>query len=745
MKNPRMIIVALLLACGAACQQKENLPPEIPVSEPEQKVVITASFASADTRITYTEDSETHRLHQDWEVGDKLFGFDDDSNPLTLAVTAVDGETGIATLEVTDGTLPASGAIHMIYTGDREGWNLQRDDFGIPVSVNIANQAAATATTVPAILTADAAVSGTDLHLVFENQTAVLGIKGFHGLPAGSTVDAFFVQGVNNLATLSLENGKLKLSPSVFIPFEGFVVDYIHVFNPAGWTADNDGAVDDVFYVAVFPNSEAADIQITAMDQDGEYYSNQLGSKTIAAGKYYYMVDKELSPPARPVAMVQIGSNWEAAYTIEEAFALANAVAGESYISLSADCVASEDLSLTNPATRSATDPAVEVILDLEGHTLDMNGHALCVEGAGASLSITNSWGTGILLQETDVPVLKVSDGLLAVLHEEEYDDDEDGELDVFNPLIKCTSNATGYSPIVVTGGILRLEGGYYFFNTYARLINSTSAEYAYVAKECRFNKNPGFTASSCTLDPDHMIGKAKPVTMDGIIFNYRYVDRHAAYDNNDQRFKHFTINSNGDVVYLSKFNLKDDGTLMSVSWDYTSDASCLLNRAQYETAAENGYPSLSRDEWNYLLKTRTASTVNGVPNARFVKCTFQDKRGLLIFPDEFAWPSSAGSAPAAEAINNLSANYNAVVYRVYANTLISLGCVFLQADGYVTGGVLKSANVAGNYWTSSNKDSGNSYVLDFGSYRSSGSTSYGLDMTYIPNDDCVSVRPYFK
>ena len=739
MKNLRFTILALLLACGTACQQKEILPEETTVPEPEKKVVITASFAQADTRIAYTEDPETHKLHQEWEVGDMLFGFDDNSQALTLEVTAVDGETGVATLDVAAGALPESGAIHMLYTGDREV-SPTEDLFeqpylffenGLPVSVNIAFQPAATGTTVPAIATADATVSGTDLHLVFENQTAVLGIKGFHGLQAGSTVVSFFVNGVNNYASISLENGKLCLTPADNPNLQGAVF----VEKDGGWTADEMGAVNETFYVAVFPNSQAADIQLSAYDLSNGYYVNQLGSKSIAAGKYYYMNNKELRTRVARVGNDESG--WADAYSIEDAFALASSIAGTSYIYLSADCAASADLSLTNPATRSAADPVVQVILDLKGSTLDMNGHSICVERAGASLSITNSRGTGVLLQEADVPVLKVSDGSLKVLYEEE----EDG----YNPVIKCTSHTTGYSPIVVTGGNLRLEGGYYFFNTTARLINSASADYAYVAKECRFNKNPGFTASSCTLDRDHMIGKAKPVTVDGITYNYRYVDNHAAYDTNNGKFKHFTINADGEVAYLSKFNLKADGTMMSSAWDYDSDASCLMDRTQYDAAAENGYPSLSKDEWTYLLEARSASTINGVPNARFVKCTFQEKRGLLIFPDEFAWPAGAGAAPAESAINNGSANYDAVVYRVYANTLIARGCVFLQADGYVTGGALKNANVAGNYWTSSTKDSSNSYVLDFGSYRSSQDTSYDLSMNDIPNDDCVSFRPAFR
>ena len=742
MKKHRLALLALLLACGTACQQKEILP------EPEKNVVITASFANPSTRISYTENAETHKLHQEWEVGDVLYGYSHDSEylPLTLKVTAVDSGTGVATLEVESGELPSSGSIHMVYSADRSideySHLLFEDDF--PAAVNLCFQVAATGTTVPAILTADTNVSAdADIHLVFENQTAILGIKGFHGLPPGATVESFFVYGVNNYAYFTYDDDNLGIVPSMYGDMY-YTQDFIFIEKPGGWTADETGTVDETFYVAVFPNTEATEISLVAYDSQSNIYSNQLGSKTIAAGKYYYMNNKELQKQATPMAYVGSGSDWTEVYSIEEAFALASTATEDFFIYLSDDCAASADLSLTDPSTRSARDlSTVHVTLDLNGCTLDMNGHSICADAAGASIDVTNTYGTGALLQEADVPVFVVSDGTLAVLQQEEY---EYYGTYCYNIVIKCTSNATGYSPMVVTGGQLRLEGGYYFFNTTARLISSTDADYAYVYKDCRFNKNPGFTASSCTLEPDHMIGKAKPVTVDDITYSYRYVDNHAAYDTYDGRFKHFTVNDNGDVVYLSKFNLNQYGALMSSGWDYTSDATCFLNRAQYEAAAENGYPSLSKDEWTYLLKSRTASTVNGVANARFVKCTFQEKRGLLIFPDEFEWPASAGSAPDASAINNATANYDTVIYRAYASVLTASGCVFLQADGYVSGGILNNANVAGNYWTSTTRDSGNAYYLDFGSFRSGMSSSYELKTTnYVSNDDRISVRPYFK
>ena len=749
MRKHLFVILALLLASGTACQQKETLPEETTLPEPEKKVVITASFANPTSRITYTEDAETHKLHQEWEVGDMLYGYSFNNNeylPLTLKVTAVDSETGVATLDVEDGcSLPQSGTIHMIYSADRnvdQNSHLLFDD-GFPVAINLCYQVAATGTTVPAILTANAAVTDSEINLVFESQTAILGIKGFHGLAPGATVSSFRVSGVNNCAYFPYNDENLGLSPYMYSEFNGsyfYTQDFIVVEKPGGWTADENGVVDETFYVAVFPNSELTEISLVAYDSQNNEYRYQLGSKNIAAGKYYYMNNKQLLPLA---AYVYINSSCAEVSSIEEAFALAKTATGDCFIYLNADCAATADLSLANSSTRGTRDlSTVHVTLDLSGHKLDMNGHSICAGAAGASLEITNTYGTGILLQEADVPLFVVSDGTITVRQEEEYD--YYGTY-CYNVIIKCTSNATGYSPMVVTGGELHLEGGYYFFNTTARLINSTDATFATVYKDCYFNKNPGFTASSCTLEPDHMIGKAKPVTVDGITYNYRYVDRHAAYDSNDERFKHFTINENGDVAYLSKFNLQSDGSLMDLGWDYTPDESSYLNYEQYEAAAENGYPSLSEEEWTYLLNARTASTINDVENARFVKCTFDTKRGLLIFPDDFVWPGRAGSAPDASAINNASANYDTTIPRQYANELIYRGCVFLQADGFVTGGNVRSANVAGNYWTSTTKSTSQSYILDFGSFQQGQSASYELKTTYIPNSDCISVRPYFK
>ena len=50
---------------------------------------------------------------------------------------------------------------------------------------------------------------------------------------------------------------------------------------------------------------------------------------------------------------------------------------------------------------------------------------------------------------------------------------------------------------------------------------------------------------------------------------------------------------------------------------------------------------TLSRDEWSYLLNTRSASTVAGVANARYVQANlFGTQFGVIIFPDIYVHPS---------------------------------------------------------------------------------------------------------
>ena len=119
-------------------------------------------------------------------------------------------------------------------------------------------------------------------------------------------------------------------------------------------------------------------------------------------------------------------------------------------------------------------------------------------------------------------------------------------------------------------------------------------------------------------------------------------------------------------------------------------------------------------EQWDYILNTRSASTVNGVANARYMKCTFQDSKGLLIFPDNFTWPANAGLESDATAINNPLADFSIVYYRSQAGYLAGAGCIFLRADGYREGTSNHELNTAGYYWTSTMYGSNQPWFLYF-------------------------------
>ena len=132
------------------------------------------------------------------------------------------------------------------------------------------------------------------------------------------------------------------------------------------------------------------------------------------------------------------------------------------------------------------------------------------------------------------------------------------------------------------------------------------------------------------------------------------------------------------------------------------------------------GWRTLTKDEWVYLLNTRTSSTVNGTANARYLKCKVNDGTrdvyGLLIFPDTFTWPTTV-TAPGASDINKKNLAWNLVpgYNQTQFEALEGAGAVFLPAAGYrSSGSSVSSVGGSGRYWSSTAYDSGNAYYLNF-------------------------------
>ena len=146
---------------------------------------------------------------------------------------------------------------------------------------------------------------------------------------------------------------------------------------------------------------------------------------------------------------------------------------------------------------------------------------------------------------------------------------------------------------------------------------------------------------------------------------------------------------------------LSDWGTLMGSGW-------------RTPTGGESG-------EWYYLLNTRSASTVDGTADARYVKATVCEKVGLIIFPDVYIHPSGV-TAPTN--INTSDAFFAGNTYDSSAwSQMESAGCVFLPAAGIRGGSSVNGGD--GHYWSATPAGSDSAYLLYFVDYDFSPADSY--------------------
>ena len=127
---------------------------------------------------------------------------------------------------------------------------------------------------------------------------------------------------------------------------------------------------------------------------------------------------------------------------------------------------------------------------------------------------------------------------------------------------------------------------------------------------------------------------------------------------------------------------------------------------------------TLTYDEWNYLLNTRTGITAGSTSNtARFVKAQINTDgtavNGLIIFPDGFNQTSVTG-VTSWGTINGTGNGYTATVTSAGWTTLESLGCVFLPAGGYRNGSSVLNDGTYGSYWSSTASGTTSAHRLGF-------------------------------
>lgn len=109
-----------------------------------------------------------------------------------------------------------------------------------------------------------------------------------------------------------------------------------------------------------------------------------------------------------------------------------------------------------------------------------------------------------------------------------------------------------------------------------------------------------------------------------------------------------------------------------------------------------NMWRTLTKDEWNYVFNERHASTVNGIPDARFAKAYVNDIFGVILFPDDYTHPTGVEQPTGI----NEEPNWNENNYNIAEFELMqAAGAVFLPATGKRYGTDVNELNI-GHYWS---------------------------------------------
>ncbi|MDO5447627.1 MAG: hypothetical protein Q4F34_07615 [Prevotellaceae bacterium] len=221
-----------------------------------------------------------------------------------------------------------------------------------------------------------------------------------------------------------------------------------------------------------------------------------------------------------------------------------------------------------------------------------------------------------------------------------------------------------------------------------------------------------------------------------------------------------FTVNESGKQVFFSKGNLwygpltesadatwnledKQYTNSWTIDWNHISnffwcskasnsiqqtrpaddtDNTFFANQPGFEANGRTWWSVLTADEWDYVLKKRNASTIEGETDARYVRCCIHVNKiyptGLLIFPDAFIWPTDVKSKGLASLINFSGTDFNYEFTKDEFEKLSAAGAVFIPISGRrFDGGTSLSNLTYGYYWSATRCDWGTTiqaYSLNF-------------------------------
>ena len=118
-----------------------------------------------------------------------------------------------------------------------------------------------------------------------------------------------------------------------------------------------------------------------------------------------------------------------------------------------------------------------------------------------------------------------------------------------------------------------------------------------------------------------------------------------------------------------------------------------------------------NNSEWRYVLYSRNASTVNGVPNARCAKAVVAGVHGLILFPDSYTHPSGVAQPTGINETGNAGWNGNNYTATDFG-LMQDAGAVFLPAAGNRNGTSVDDG--CGVYWSAWYSNSNNAFIVYF-------------------------------
>ena len=158
------------------------------------------------------------------------------------------------------------------------------------------------------------------------------------------------------------------------------------------------------------------------------------------------------------------------------------------------------------------------------------------------------------------------------------------------------------------------------------------------------------------------------------------------------------TSTNNSDYIAYGNYSYNLYDQTGKADWGYNA----ISNGGNTENS---GWRTLTHEEWEYVLNTRTTSS-----GLRYAKATVNSVKGLILLPNDWSTSyyslSSTNTASASFSSNTISATD--------WNTLQQHGAVFLPAAGWRSGtGYMDQG--WGSYWTSSRHSNNNyAYTIDF-------------------------------